>query len=170
MSNPYLPPGAAVSDVTVETEPPPPRPRAAVFTMIVGGLFLALSLYAVARYSFYYARTVHVLGNPQPHFASILLRLAMAAYLFLMVMAIHKRKKFGRWAGALFIASLLLLMVVGSWRAPTAPVPGRLAEFIGYLLGALLVITPFAYWLYAFAFSRKARTWFNWVPGRDAPR
>jgi len=41
---------------------------------------------------------------------------------------------------------------------------------IGAGVGTFLVCAPMIYWFYAFTLSRKARTWFNWVPAPDAPR
>lgn len=168
-TNPYQPPEAAVGDVAPSMEPAPPRPRAAVFTIIMGWVVLALSTYAVIRYAWYFALSWKYLSRVQSIWMDIALRAAMVAYLILMVIAIQKRWKIGRWSGSLFILALIALPLMAIKKAPPFG-SGQLGELVGYMLGLSLCVLPLVYWLYAFAFSRKARTWFNWVPGTDAPR
>jgi len=164
--NPYQPPGAAVADVPTPAEAVPPRPRAAMFTMIIGWIVLAFTVVTLVRFTYFLVVYWSQLTARDTLIVSVVLRAALAAYVFLMLIAIQKRSKFGRWSGALFIGSALVVPFTATSSVPNGNTP----ELVGYYLGMLIVTAPILYWLYAFAFSRKARTWFNWVPGADAPR
>ena len=83
-----------------------------------------------------------------------------------MLLQLPKRSQIGRWCGVILIlvisyASLLSGRPPCSWMTPTLR-----WNVAGYITGFLITFLPIAYWLYAFAFSRKARAYFR-SPARN---
>jgi len=169
-NNPYRAPDAPVGDFSREdTTPAPPRPRAVVFTIIIGWLFLALGVYAAARATGWFVADWDVYSHVGSAYIRVAWRAALVAYALAMLISLHRRRPLGRWLGALFIATIGAYFVYLIFLA--RPPGGTFAYRVGaYTGGLLLFVAPTAWWLYTFTLSRKARAWFNWVPGPDAPR
>ena len=93
----------------------------------------------------------------------------MLGVVIVMLLQLPSRSQIGRWAGVIMILAFLtlpfyLLVVMQPENL------GDPAEVAGYLIGFLVTFLPLAYWLYAFAFSRKARAYFGVLPVTEALR
>ena len=167
--NPYRAPDAIIGDVALpDIGPTPPRPRAVVVTLLFGWILLALFAVTVARFTvdfIWYWREASQVGS---FYIRIAWRAGILVVLVVMLMGLHRRTPVGRWLGAIFILAIfsasLVSMIAGNSKSTDY------YARIGAGVGTFLVCAPMVYWFYAFTLSRKARTWFNWVPAPDAPR
>jgi hypothetical protein len=167
--NPYRAPDAIVGDVKPAASTAPPRPRAVVVTLVLGWIFLALLVYALARFTANFVQYWSYLSHAGFAYLQIALRAALVLATSLMLVGLHYHWRIGRWLGSLFILSILVFLLVALLRAPT--INANIYYKVGsYLGGSLILCGPVAWWFYAFTLSRKARTWFRWVPGPEAPR
>jgi hypothetical protein len=164
--NPYTAPTATVSD-TASGGVPPPKPRTVTFTQVVCWLMLAFSAVVLVRYTGLTLYYWNDLTNRDSIYLQLALRAAIVAYFLVMLLLLHKRRPLGRWLGVLMISAFFGLPVAAfinmEW-------PARIgvAEILGTGLGAVLTTAPIVLWLYRFAFSKKARAYFRWVPATDA--
>jgi len=161
ITNPYLAPTAVVSDVAT-ADPGPPRPRAIVVTLVIGWIFVVLLTYALARFTVNFVEYWSVLAHLRFAYLQIALRAAVLASAVLMVVALHRRWRVGRWLGSLFILSILAVFI-GALTAFRVPKGNLYYALGGYLGGGLITCGPVAWWFYAFTLSRKARAWFKWA-------
>jgi hypothetical protein len=96
--------------------------------------------------------------SPDPLSASLVWRLALAAVFFSAAYGVYRRQRWGRWFG---VALILVLALVFMFRPDTAYYASD-AERAGGYLGRFIFVPIFlAWWVYAFAFSSKARRYFS---------
>jgi hypothetical protein len=169
-NNPYRAPDAPVHDVVhLEATPPPPRPRAVMFTVIVGWLFVVIGGYGVVRATTFFVRYWDVYRSLGSAYVAIAWRAAFVVLCLAMVISLHRRRPLGRWLGALFIGIIgaYCLYLTFRDRGPDVSFAYRLGS---YSAGLAVFVAPVTWWFYTFTLSRKARAWFSQVPGPDAPR
>lgn len=168
-NNPYRAPNAPVGDVAPpgENSPRPPRPRAVVFTIVFGWVFLAFGVYATANTTYHFVTGWTIYRHMGSAYVAIAWRAALVVCILIMLVSLQRRGRLGRWLGAVFIGSLEAYFLYLMIRSPG----GNFAYRVGsYMAGLFLFCGPIAWWFYNFTLSRKARTWFNRAPAPDAPR
>jgi hypothetical protein len=152
--NPYSPPVAAVRDPSGPGVRPH-QPGIVTFTWIMAWLTLALFGFALVRFTWSFIVYWDHASTRGSDIAQVALRAALTALPVSTLILLFRHPRYGRWTGALMIASYLMLPIYMLVNQPTSS---------GVVIGALIVAGPVCVWLRAFAFSRKSRAWFNWLP------
>jgi hypothetical protein len=157
--NPYSPPEAIVADAqTPDTVPA--KPWSVTVLQVVAALLLAFSAFGAYRYVAGVAQYKRLGVDVSQVIPNIAWRAALPLALFVLLFQLPKRTQIGRWLGVLFIASWLALPGY-LFIFPAKPIGDSISNILGALIGCLLITAPFAWWLYAFGFSRKARAYFR---------
>lgn len=156
--DPYAPPKAEVAD---PTDGRPRRPKSVLVLIVVGYGFLVSALAAVLRHGL-------ALFDPSlaPSRPFLLFRFGLFATLMLllavMLLMVHRTSKIGHAFGVVFI----LIAAVPGVMALFVPIPqeniGDQLYIFFYYSTMLLYNALIAYWAYAFALSRKSRTYFGY--------
>lgn len=160
--NPYAPPSADLM-VPASSQAIPAKPRSVWVMQIVGGLTAALCTLGVIRvgYQALLGQATGVFGVPiWLHF---LMQSLVAVLLFQMLWQLPKRSRTGRNLGLGLIALFVIPLAL---RLLGTPVKNS-AEAFGALTAAAIVIGPFVYWAFAFAFSAKAQRYFSAATAND---
>jgi hypothetical protein len=157
--NPYTPPSAMVVDKEIDA-PPPPKPKAVIVAQVLGVIGAAALGWVIIRYAIAILEWRKAGFTPTFLFGNLGLRVAIFAILIVMLYQLPSRSQIGRWAGVTVILAVLTfpIYLLVTMQPENIDTPAGLA---GYILGFLLTFLPICYWLYAFAFSRKARAYFG---------
>ena len=157
--NPYTPPSAGVADAVSE-EPAPPKPIAVTIAQVIGVVAAAALAWVMTRYAIAFLEW-QKFGSPPPlWFLELGIRVAIFAAVALMLYELPRRTELGRWCGVLMILAILTfpIYLLVTMQPEDTATPWAL---FGFVLGFLVTSLPVVYWLYAFAFSRKARAYFR---------
>ena len=157
--NPYAPPTATVID-PAGPGIRPRRPGIVTFTFIMAWPILAMFGYVLVRYTWLFFVYWEHSQSRKSAYLQLALRAAFAALPLATLILLVRQPRVGRWTGALMIASFYSLPSVMLFTQ---------AMSVGMILGVLITAGPITLWIAAFAFSKKARAWFNWMPEPEAP-
>ena len=164
--NPYRPPDSVVRDVS-DLESTAPRPRAITVTKVIVWILVGILVTGFVRYAWIVLNDLERFPDKSRLLLDIAWRVVLCVALCLLLVLLRKRAQVTRWFGALFIVSFYALPIYSWLTLPPLPEVSVATQF-GRVFGLMLLVAPITWWLYAFAFSRKARAYFNSVPERDA--
>jgi hypothetical protein len=139
--------------------PSPPKPWAVTIAQVLGAASGVAFAIGIARYFHgvweWYRVGVRMIWMP----VGTGIRITMLILIVVMLLQLPKRSQLGRWCGILLFCSALAGLIN---LVVTMDPAGRTPEQLGgFLIGFLVTFLPVAWLLYAFAFSRKARTYFS---------
>jgi len=159
--NPYSPP---VSRVETPSEVAR-RPLSVWLWMLV---FLAGTVFFAAgtlRSFWLIASHANELRDPLAAFVGIAWRVALIVAVSVVIFAVYRRRRWTRWLGVVAIVGLATLSLL---RHDTTQYPNE-AQKVGAAFGQFLILPAlFAWWVYAFGFSEKAKRYFAKKPSNLA--
>lgn len=151
--NPYTPPQSR-TELSPERDDPP-RPIAVWLLIILLSIFVALFFWGISRFivgSWANAAEIGVLV------ASTIWRLGIVGAFIAGGYGAYRRHRWSRWFG---VALIVLLAVFTLLRKDTTYYANDAERAGGYVARYVIVPLLFAWWVYALAFSRKARRYFS---------
>ena len=157
-NNVFAPPKAVVADA-IAPLPSAPKPR----SVLVLQTLLAVMVVVLG-----FGLIMTVVGFTQDGRTDWFFALGYATFMGLvlgvLLLALNgsqRRKRHGRWLGALAIAALFAYEAIHSARGIAAGVAaGDTQEVIAQGIAATVILGLVGLWLYRFEFSARARAWF----------
>lgn len=155
--NPYSPP---ISRVETQSEVAP-RPLSVWLWLLVFLAGTALFAAGTLRSFWLLASRAGELNNPLAAFVGGAWRVALIAAALVVVLAVYRRRHWGRWLGVVAIVGLATLNLL---RHDASQYPSE-AQKVGAAFSQFLILPAlFAWWIYAFGFSEKAKRYFAKKP------
>lgn len=145
--------------------PAPKKPKAVIVAQVMGVIAAFALGWVITRYAILILEWRNAGLTPTFWFGHIGVRVALFGVVIVMLFQLPSRSQIGRWAGVIMILGFLTfpIYMLATFQPENLDSPASIA---GYFIGFLIVFLPLAYWLYAFAFSRKARAYFG-SPARN---
>lgn len=155
--NPFAPPSADLT-LSPDGDTPIRKPISVWMVQIVGSIVAAVCIYGLTVIGRKAMAGQVVTGFGIPIALHLFIQACFIALLLLMLWQLPKRSRLGRNLGLgliVFFAVPLAFNILFS-----VPAKGS-AQFVGFILAAVLFEAPLAYWAFALAFSKKARRYFS---------